>query len=475
MALDDVASAAAPPTAKQPQPQPQSNGGKRRQQKPPLRFANQLLQPEYLEEVPHDLETSWIAVPYVPEGRRVLAVVQRHRSHGGETRMTLYSRKRGEPINPAFVREHKRRRRKPYKASADPPPPRTPRAQRDFSFPVHLPIPPGTMLDCVFAPASCALYALDLLQWGDRDYRECDVEFRTYWLEAKLSEALMERTGAYTQTSSRSDPCCGCSGSAGWPVPYGSTLPLPSQADDGQARPEPEPIRLDGPFSYPFIVLPLRKVSPPISTARWLSELIAPTLEGEAADTATATAHLFAPAKLCIEVAVPSSAKTGTEEPQAKSYTMQHLPAFLAPPRQDGLLLYHRDSTYQALGSQVSAETRQAQVGARPASTEGMELDATAGEADEDQEDGTTPLACWIPVRPPAPEPVAATAPRGPAQPKTAGSEVRKVAGQSASAPVGDEDDDAMQGGGPAPGTVDLVDVDEEQAATVVTVEKFAQ
>lgn len=211
-------------------------------------------------------------MPLVPEGRRVLAVVYEHPRYRGEylscsimidaccavycavenaerglriqlslaeRRMTLYSRRRGQAINPAshgssrpdagggavnveqteessladdaaagtlvsraedsaanidqsghalptsFARgpashppqlsKSQRNRRRRYKRRDDQP------HGSDFSFPVPHGIPNGTQLDCIFPPRSPVLWALDVRWWGTTDMRDCDAEFRCVW------------------------------------------------------------------------------------------------------------------------------------------------------------------------------------------------------------------------------------------------------------------------------------------------------
>lgn len=52
--------------------------------------------------------------------------------------------------------------------------------KRDVAFPAPRGVPRGTMLDCLYDTEGkgAVLWVLDVLQWGGRDYTECNADFR---------------------------------------------------------------------------------------------------------------------------------------------------------------------------------------------------------------------------------------------------------------------------------------------------------
>ncbi|PWN29327.1 hypothetical protein BDZ90DRAFT_258267 [Jaminaea rosea] len=353
---------------------------KQKQQKSsPTSFANVLQQAELLDSLPEDLDENWMALPWIPSGRRVLARVDWDARYG-EDRMTLYSRRRGEAINPASSGQSRTAPQtqslsatthtdagqeednaahttvmveedvpsydssSSTTAAADlqlptdfasgpsstmPFPHKPPRKRRggrssrshassNFSIPLSQPLPRGTELDCVFTPRSSTLWALDIRSWGtSTDLRECDAEFRLYWLEARLSEL---------------DPPM-------WPAHF------PADSLRGEER------MLDGtgPFAYPFIIKALPVVAAPVrGLEEWKRRVLDVCRSQNSPDACSRTKVRRI---ITATAAAPESGEMDVDRAGVSAPTLVTLEALLiAPgphtPTSDGILLYHREGGY---------------------------------------------------------------------------------------------------------------------------------
>ncbi|GLC63873.1 hypothetical protein PLESTF_000092700 [Pleodorina starrii] len=124
-------------------------------------YGNELMQPEWMTDVPSDLATNWLVMPR-PEGMRCLLVTSRGR--------TVSWLRNGAPL-------HR----------------------------FHSPLPGGSratvggagrsaagedycLLDCIFHPPNNTYYVLDLLCWRGYALYDTAAEFRTFWLTSKFQE-----------------------------------------------------------------------------------------------------------------------------------------------------------------------------------------------------------------------------------------------------------------------------------------------
>ena len=116
---------------------------------------------EWFESVPDDFPSRWTAVP-VPEGHRAFVLA-------------------GDGKTKAFSRHGKWQR----------------------TFPSFL---PGgcrsglrwksavAVLDCVFVPHERTFYCLDVMVWDGASVYGCDTEFRSFWLNGKVSYLVLQIT-----------------------------------------------------------------------------------------------------------------------------------------------------------------------------------------------------------------------------------------------------------------------------------------
>ncbi|KAG2487114.1 hypothetical protein HYH03_014227 [Edaphochlamys debaryana] len=131
------------------------------------RYGNELMQPEWLTDVPPDLAANWLVMPR-PEGWRCLLVASR-----GSTCSWL---RNGSPL-------HRFASALPGGSPATAPRGGGPAgggpggAGADFC-----------LLDCVFHPPTATYYVQDLLCWRGYALYDCPAEFRTFWLATKLAE-----------------------------------------------------------------------------------------------------------------------------------------------------------------------------------------------------------------------------------------------------------------------------------------------
>ncbi|KAG6913710.1 hypothetical protein DXG01_004756 [Tephrocybe rancida] len=151
-------------------PMPPKKAKKKRRGKPkPNKWADGCMYAELLEMVadpsetwngtgdglPVDLETGWVVLAPVPQGKRCLAVTQA--AVGAPSHATLRSRLLGKTLLTRF--------------------PST--------------LPPHTVLDCVLDmrwKENGVLHVLDVIKWKGQDVSDCESAFRFWWRDTRLGE-----------------------------------------------------------------------------------------------------------------------------------------------------------------------------------------------------------------------------------------------------------------------------------------------
>ncbi|KAG2441934.1 hypothetical protein HXX76_003539 [Chlamydomonas incerta] len=135
------------------------------------RYGNELMQPEWMTDVPADLGGNWLVMPR-PEGMRCLLVTARGR--------TVSWLRNGAPL-------HRFHSALPGGSPAT--------AARCGGAAGASAAAAGSggsgdycLLDCIFHPPNNTYYIQDLLCWRGYAMYDCAAEFRQYWLAAKLAE-----------------------------------------------------------------------------------------------------------------------------------------------------------------------------------------------------------------------------------------------------------------------------------------------
>ncbi|KAF8582568.1 hypothetical protein K439DRAFT_1653773 [Ramaria rubella] len=157
---------------------PTSKDKSRKPRKPNTHFANKIMYAELLEMkddqmlvvdgngghvgsdgLPIDLDTNWVALAPVPQGKRCLAVSnQSSNIPGTVTNTFLKSRLKGRTI---------------------------------MTFPS--PLPPATILDCILDDnwkINGLIHVLDIIRWKGQELAECEANFRFWWRDTRLSELI---------------------------------------------------------------------------------------------------------------------------------------------------------------------------------------------------------------------------------------------------------------------------------------------
>uniref|UniRef100_A0A1D1ZPW4 Snurportin-1 n=1 Tax=Auxenochlorella protothecoides TaxID=3075 RepID=A0A1D1ZPW4_AUXPR len=161
-------------------------------------YAQQLMLPEWMLEVPADLATNWY-VAARPEGVRCLVIASR-----GLTTARL----RNGVVHARF-------------ASALPGgSPETTRGEDSYC-----------LLDCVHHVADATYYALDAMAWNGHPLYHCTTEFRAFWTASKLAEAGPGRGGGAALPQFAPVPWLAAD-AAGLAAAYGGAAPY---ARDGLA------------------------------------------------------------------------------------------------------------------------------------------------------------------------------------------------------------------------------------------------
>lgn len=119
-------------------------------------YSQQLMQPEWLVDVPPDLGSEWYALPR-PEGQRCLLIAARGQTVARLRNGALLERF-GSPL-PAGGRGQ---------------------PAGDDSF---------CILDCIFHAPDQTYYVLDLMCWKGYSLYHCSAEFRLFWVQGKLAES----------------------------------------------------------------------------------------------------------------------------------------------------------------------------------------------------------------------------------------------------------------------------------------------
>ncbi|BDA44230.1 Snurportin-1 [Coccomyxa sp. Obi] len=121
----------------------------------PSYFSNQLMQHEWLTDIPGDLASNWLVMPRA-EGRRCLVIASRQRT---------VSRTRSGYILHSF-------------ASALP----------GGSRAMHGNAEAFTILDTIFSEADSTYFVIDVMAWSGYLLYDCTAEFRSFWIQSKLAE-----------------------------------------------------------------------------------------------------------------------------------------------------------------------------------------------------------------------------------------------------------------------------------------------
>ncbi|KDR72500.1 hypothetical protein GALMADRAFT_252602 [Galerina marginata CBS 339.88] len=148
----------------------------------------------YVDGLPRDLESGWVAVAPVPVGKRCLAVTHQSAGVAGVVpNTTLRSRLLGKSLLARFPS----------------------------------PLPPLTVLDCILDAnwrENGILHVLDVVRWKGQDVAECEAGFRFWWRDTRLAELTPSHPPPSlnaSHSSSSKPPSSSCP-----PNPY--TFPYPT-------------------------------------------------------------------------------------------------------------------------------------------------------------------------------------------------------------------------------------------------------
>jgi len=122
-------------------------------------YQNQLMIPEFMMEIPQDLNTCWFIVP-IPQGERCFVVSSR--------RSTISRRMDGSIIQRFSSTLPSGSQKQHYKEEY-------------------------CILDCIFSPELKTYFVLDLMCWKGYSLYDCGADFRFYWLFTKLEETTANR------------------------------------------------------------------------------------------------------------------------------------------------------------------------------------------------------------------------------------------------------------------------------------------
>ncbi|KAG6825713.1 hypothetical protein H0H92_002740 [Tricholoma furcatifolium] len=142
--------------------------------------------------LPVDLETGWVALSPVPQGKRCIAITQT--AVGVPSHATLRSRLLGKILIPRFPAV----------------------------------LPPHCVLDCILDShwkENGVLHVLDILKWKGQDLTECESAFRFWWRDTRIAE-LPPSTPPPVPSDSNTSP------TTEYTFPYPITfLPVPYHTD----------------------------------------------------------------------------------------------------------------------------------------------------------------------------------------------------------------------------------------------------
>ncbi|KAL4524404.1 hypothetical protein Ndes2437B_g05176 [Nannochloris sp. 'desiccata'] len=121
-------------------------------------WASQLMNPEWLIEIPTDLATEWYVLPR-PEGQRCTVLASKGRT---------ISRLRNGILFENFQSGLPYGSRETYGEGG---------GQSNYS-----------LLDCIYHAATETYYIIDMMIWRGRELYDCTTEFRFFWMHSKLEE-----------------------------------------------------------------------------------------------------------------------------------------------------------------------------------------------------------------------------------------------------------------------------------------------
>jgi len=151
-------------------------------------YKDTLMFSEWLVEIPEDMESEWLVLP-IPVGKRSLLVASHSTTNSFSKGGMLLNSFGSQLPNGSSGRRHE-----PQYLLFD--------ARHAGE----------TMVDCIFSARFFAYFALDLLMWRDYDVRDCDTEFRMWFLESKLAEIPTSRNQKKSQQNIIRIPCYPCNG-----------------------------------------------------------------------------------------------------------------------------------------------------------------------------------------------------------------------------------------------------------------------
>lgn len=67
-----------------------------------------------------------------------------------------------------------------------------------------------TMLDCIYVSETSTFYVIDVLVYKDQDFRNCDANFRFYWIKSRLEEEKLDQITKQNQRSFKWIETCEC-------------------------------------------------------------------------------------------------------------------------------------------------------------------------------------------------------------------------------------------------------------------------
>eukprot|EP00242_Pyramimonas_sp_CCMP2087_P014178 CAMPEP_0198218704 /NCGR_PEP_ID=MMETSP1445-20131203/70703_1 /TAXON_ID=36898 /ORGANISM="Pyramimonas sp., Strain CCMP2087" /LENGTH=394 /DNA_ID=CAMNT_0043895857 /DNA_START=64 /DNA_END=1244 /DNA_ORIENTATION=+ len=155
-------------------------------------YATQLVSPEWMVDIPQDLQKNWYVLSH-PEGERCLVIATR----GG----TITRRRNGSILHkfPSWLPNGSRA------ANA---------SNEQYCI-----------LDAVFHEPDQTYYVIDLMCWKGQAVYDCAYEFRMFWVQSKLSETrVLEEPGPLHRYRFAILPACECS-PAGLQEAYAAPVP----------------------------------------------------------------------------------------------------------------------------------------------------------------------------------------------------------------------------------------------------------
>ncbi|KAK9915988.1 hypothetical protein WJX75_007001 [Coccomyxa subellipsoidea] len=128
-------------------------------------FSNQLMQHEWLTDIPGDLASNWVVMPR-PEGQRCLVIASHQHT---------VSRTRSGSILHSF-----------------------PSPLPGGSRATHGNAEVFSILDTVFSEPDKTYFVIDIMAWNGYLLYDCNADFRTFWVQSKLAEIAEGIQAAYS-------------------------------------------------------------------------------------------------------------------------------------------------------------------------------------------------------------------------------------------------------------------------------------